>query len=97
MAQQILSLERLLHSVTPQGGLTVALPNGTVIKSTATGTKEGITPITAHILPNNTLDCSLLSLIDYTDRDGIVTLTSSDITITHDESTVLHALKTPAD
>jgi hypothetical protein len=80
---------------TPNTSLAVQLPNGAVIQSTATGslpTLVGVN-IPAYIFPDNELKHTLLSLSALTNRGCAVELTSTDITIRHNNKVILHGSK----
>lgn len=91
--------QHLLQQVTPGGGLLVGLPNGAHITSTATGQlpspNVSVTPIIAHIYSDQDLDRSLVSLADFCNRGCVATLTDTDITITHNNTVILHSTKEP--
>ena len=90
-----------LHDVKPEGGLLITLPNGQVIKTTKSGYLPSSsvlpTPIKAHVVDDQSLENSLLSLSDYCNRGCTVTLTSTGILIIHPDGTVLHHSKHPHD
>lgn len=93
-ATNLTHVEHILHP------LTVTLPNGTTISSTARGqipTNNVINPIDAHIFPDSQLDQSLISLSDYTNRGCEVVLTAHGITITKDGQLLAHNHKQPTD
>ena len=82
---------------TPYTSLLVELPNGAVIRSTATGlllTLVGI-DIPAYIFPDAELKQTLLSLSALTNRGCTVELTNVDITVRYQDKVILHGSKQP--
>jgi hypothetical protein len=72
--------------VVSAGGLSVGLPNGSRIKSIATGTLSAgptDTPIIipAHIFSDSDLDRTLIALADYTIAGCTITLTDTDSSV----------------
>jgi hypothetical protein len=92
----------LFDVVTSGEGLTVGLPNGSVIRSTG-GTGQlahsnKFTTVPVHIFPdNNVLDRSLISIADYCNRGCVATLTATDLFITHNDHVVMHGSKEPTE
>ena len=75
----------LLSSVSTGGGLSVGLPNGDTIASTATGIFP--TPVIspeAHIFEDECLNRSLVGLAEYCNNGCTMTFTSTSATLTHD-------------
>jgi len=76
-----------LKGISPATGVTVGLPNGTSIKSAATGTLSNnkfIIPV--PIFSNNALNRSLISTADYCNNGCTAVFTATSATITHDAS-----------
>lgn len=92
-----------LHDITPGGGIYVGLPNGDYITSVATGSlragPQNQLTIPVHVFRDHDLDRTLVSLADYCNRGCTVTLTNTDLTITHDatDSVLVHGSKLPTD
>lgn len=73
------------------------LPNGSVIRSTATGTLETPPIFTkVHIFPDDQLDRSLISPADYCNAGCTAIFTATSATIIHDETGEIVILSTKA-
>ena len=89
-----------LHNVTQGGGLHVALPNGQIITSVATGElhlSDRIAPIEAHVFGNDDLNRTLIAVADICATGCNTTLTQNDITVSHNGEIVVHSMKAPTD
>ena len=90
----------ILRNITPHTGLTVRLPNGDLITSSAIG-KLNISStgdaITAYVFPDSILKHSLLSLSQLCNIGYTATLTDRDISISKDAVTIMYGTKNTHD
>ena len=88
----------VLSDVVPHQSMRVGLPNGETMQSVAIGTLH--TPaadVQAFVFKNSDLNHSLLGLSALTNVGCKVELTSTDINVTHDGSTIYRGSKLPTD
>jgi hypothetical protein len=90
-----ISDSKFLSDVKPGGGLIVGLPNGTAIRSIATG-KLNTPPINTlvHIFSDDHLERSLNSTSDYCNQGCTAIFTATSMLIVHDSSGMIVASST---
>ena len=79
--------------LSPTDTLTVLLPNGQSIRSIGTchiHFPHLQCPFTAHVFSDSALNTSLLSIAQLCRLGCVATFTSTDVHVTHKQSTVLH-------
>ena len=86
--------------LSPTDTLTVLLPNGQSIRSLGTchfHFPHLQCPFTAHVFSDSALNTSLLSIAQLCRLGCVATFTSTDVHVTHKQSTVLHGSKLSTD